>query len=146
MRLLVLPFLLGACTAAEPGVVRKGDLEIHGAFAFSPPTASEAAGYFTVVNRGSVPDTLVGITSPVAASAMLHAQVPDGGMMRMEHVEAPVLPPRDSLVLAPGGNHLMLMNLDHLPQPGDSISVTLAFARAGAVTVVLPVRSYADAP
>lgn len=146
MRSLALPFLLGACAAGEPGVVRTGDLEVHGAFAFSPPTTSEAAGYFTVVNLGSSPDTLVSITSPVAASAMLHTQVPDGGMMRMEHVSTPVLPARDSLVLAPGGTHLMLMNLDRLPKPGDSISVTLTFARAGTATVMLPVRSYGDAP
>jgi copper(I)-binding protein len=77
---------------------------------------------------------------------MLHTQVPDGGMMRMEHVSTPVLPARDSLVLAPGGTHLMLMNLDRLPKPGDSISVTLTFARAGTATVMLPVRSYGDAP
>ena len=42
---------------------------------------------------------------------MLHGQVPDGGMVRMEHVAAPVVPAGDSLVLAPGGTHLMLMNL-----------------------------------
>jgi copper(I)-binding protein len=146
VRLGVLPLLLSACAAREPGVVATGDLEVHGAFAFAPPTASEAAAYFTVVNRGSSPDTLVSITSPIAASAMLHSQVPDGGMMRMEAVETPVLPPRDSLVLAPGGTHLMLMSLDRLPGPGDSISVTLTFSRAGTATIMLPVRSYGDAP
>jgi copper(I)-binding protein len=40
----------------------------------------------------------------------------------------------------------MLMNLSHLPAPGDSITVSLVFARAGSVTMRLPVRSYGDAP
>lgn len=138
--------LAGACAARERGAVSVGDLQVHGAFAFAPPTTSEAAGYFTVVNRGSSPDTLRSISSPIAAGAMLHGQVPDGGMVRMVHIEAPVVAARDSLALAPGGTHLMLMTLNHLPRVGDSISVTLDFARAGAVTVMLPVRAYGDAP
>ena len=138
--------LAGACTAREPGVVAAGDLEVHGAFAFAPPTTSEAAGYFTVVNRGGLPDTLLALTSPIAGGAMIHGQVPDGGMVRMVHIDAPAVPARDSLVLAPGGTHLMLMTLDRLPRPGDTIAVTLTFARAGAVNVGLPVHAYGDAP
>jgi copper(I)-binding protein len=138
--------LASACAPGDGSVVKAGTLEIHGAFAFAPPTPSEAAGYFTVVNRARTPDTLVSITSPVAASAMVHGQVPDGGMVRMQHVAAPVIPPGDSLVLAPGGTHLMLMDLTSLPKPGDSISVTLVFSRAGPVELKLPVRAYGDAP
>jgi hypothetical protein len=144
--MVFLLLLAGACTARKAGVVTAGDLEVHGAFSFAPPTQSEAAGYFTVVNSGREPDTLVSVTSPIAAAAMLHGQVQDGGMVRMTHVEAPVVPARDSLVLRPGGTHLMLMTLDRLPRPGDSISVTLTFSRAGAVSVMLPVRAYSDAP
>lgn len=141
--MLLLP---GACAPREPGVVAAGNLEVHGAFAFAPPTESEAAGYFTVVNRGTVPDTLLALTSPIAGAAMLHGQVPDGGMVRMVHLDAPTIPARDSLVLAPGSAHLMLTTLDRLPRPGDTIAVTLTFARAGAVNVRLPVRAYGDAP
>ena len=146
MRLVVVAMFATACTAREPGVVAAGTLEVHGAFAFAPPTTSEAAVYFTVVNHGRVTDTIVRIASPVAASAMLHSQVPDGGMVRMQHMDAAAIAPGDSLVLAPGGTHLMLMDLTRLPRPGDSIAVTLVFARAGSVAVMLPVRSYGDAP
>ena len=146
MRLAALWLLAAACSRGDGRVVSAGDLEVRDAFAFSPPTTSEAAGYFTVVNRGSTPDTLLAISSPIAASAMLHGQVPDGGMVRMEHVEAAVIPARDSLVLAPGGMHVMFMDLERRPQPGDSIAVRLRFARAGEVTLMIPVRSYSDAP
>jgi periplasmic copper chaperone A len=77
---------------------------------------------------------------------MIHGQVPDGGMGRMQHIEAAAIAPGDSLVLAPGATHLMLMDLSRLPHPGDSIAVTLVFARAGSLVVTLPVRSYGDAP
>ena len=144
--MVALLLLAAACTAREPGVVTAGDLSVHGAFSFAPPTPSEAAGYFTIVNSGGRPDTLLTVASPIAAGAMLHGQVQDGGMVRMTHVEAPVVSAGDSLVLAPGGTHLMLITLDRLPKPGDSIPVTLTFARAGVVSIMLPVRAYGDAP
>jgi len=145
VKMAALLLLAGACTARSGGVAA-GDLEVHGAFSFAPPTTSEAAGYFTVVNRGRQADTLLRVTSPIAAGAMLHGQVQDGGMVRMTNVEAPVVPASDSLVLSPGGTHLMLMTLDRLPKPGDTVPVTLTFSRAGAVPVMLPVRAYGDAP
>ena len=138
--------LASGCAPRDGSIARAGDLEIHHAFVFAPPTTSEAAGYFTVVNHGSAPDTLVAISSPIARSAMIYQQVPDGGMVRMEHVEVAIVPARDSLVLAPGGTHVMFMNLDHLPQPGGSLDVRLVFSRAGNVTMTMPVRSYSDAP
>jgi hypothetical protein len=138
--------LAGGCTARDAGIVTSGDIQVHGGFAFAPPTTSEAAGYFTIVNRGAGPDTLLTLTSSVAAGAMLHGQVQDGGMVRMVHLEAPLILARDSLVLSPGGTHLMLMTLEQLPKQGDSLPVTLTFARAGTVTVMLPVRAYGDAP
>jgi periplasmic copper chaperone A len=144
--MVFLLLLAGACTAREAGVVTAGDVKVHGAFSFAPPTQSEAAGYFTVVNSGRQPDTLLSVTSPIAAGAMLHGQVQDGGMVRMTHLEAPVVPAGDSLVLQPGGTHLMLMTLDRLPRPGDSVPVTLTFSRAGTMSVMLPVRAYGDAP
>ena len=145
MKRAALLLLAGACTARSGGVAA-GDLEVHGAFSFAPPTTSEAAGYFTVVNRGRQADTLLRVTSPIAAGAMLHGQVQDGGMVRMTNVEAPVVPASDSLVLSPGGTHLMLMTLDRLPKPGDTVPVTLTFSRAGAISILLPVRAYGDAP
>ena len=129
MRIVLLLVCISGCAPGDARVVKAGNLEIHGAFAFAPPTTTEAAGYFTVVNHGSSPDTLVSITSPIATSAMLHQQVPEGGMVRMEHVAAAPVPPGDSLVLAQGGVHLMLMNLSQLPKPGDSIAVSLVLSR-----------------
>jgi len=146
VRAVLLLMCISGCAPRDARVATAGDLEVHGAFVFAPPTTSEAAGYFTVVNRGSTPDTLVGISSPIAASAMLHAQVPDGGMVRMEHVVAAPVMPGDSLVLAPGGTHVMFTSLEHLPQPGSSLVVRLKFSRAGVVTMMMPVRSYGDAP
>jgi periplasmic copper chaperone A len=145
MKRALLLLLATACATPE-GTVRAGGITIDRGFAFAPPMTSEAAAYFTIVNRSGAPDTLRAITSPIAQAAMLHGQSSSGGMVQMHDMAAPVIGARDSLVLAPGGTHLMLMTLDHLPRPGDTISVTLEFARAGSLTVPLPVRAYGDAP
>ncbi len=121
-------------------------VEVHEAYAFAPATPEAAAVYFTVVNRGSRADTLVAARVDGAAGAMLHRTVEEGGTAHMEHVVALPLAPGDSAALAPGRMHLMLTGLARLPQAGDTLSLTLRFARAGERAVRVPVRAYGDAP
>jgi hypothetical protein len=40
----------------------------------------------------------------------------------------------------------MFTSLELRPEPGSSLVVRLKFARAGVVTMMMPVRSYSDAP
>lgn len=133
---------LVACTGAGA----TSGVEVRDGFLFAPVTQGEAAAYFTAVNRGPAADTLLGLTSPIAASVMVHRQVVDGGLAQMEHVTELAVAPGDSIVLAPGGLHAMLVTLDRLPVAGDSVSLTLRFARAGTITVTVPVRDYGAAP
>lgn len=142
MKRLSLLLLAGACTAT--GSAGAGGITVRRGFAFAPATPSEAAAYFTVTNAGATPDTLLHIDSPLAAEAGLHRTSSDGGMMHMQPMGAVVIGAHDSLVLAPGGTHLMLTTLRSMPHAGDTITVTLRFARAGDVVAVLPVRAYGD--
>ena len=48
--------------------------------------------------------------------------------------------PAQSVTLAPGGYHLMLMQLKAPLKKGDKVPVTLAFERAGQVKVTLDVQ------
>jgi len=132
----------GACSAPA----RRGTLEVHGAYAFAPITTEEAAVYFTVVNHGNTPDTLVGATCGCARSAALHQESKRGmtGMGGMVMERNVPIAPGDSLDLMPGGTHLMLDSLDHLPKAGERISVTLRFAHTGTVVLEVPVRPYAQ--
>ncbi|MBK9067247.1 MAG: copper chaperone PCu(A)C [Gemmatimonadetes bacterium] len=90
-----------------------------------------------ITNRGTTPDTLLGASSPAAAGAMLH-----GGSMA--HVMTLPIPAGGTLALAPGGTHIMLTDFVAMPQAGDSLTLILTFARAGRVTLQLPVRKYGD--
>jgi copper(I)-binding protein len=48
-----------------------------------------------------------------------------------------------SLVLEPGGAHLMLVGLEDALKAGEELVLTLEFANAGAVDVVVPVSATA---
>jgi copper(I)-binding protein len=50
------------------------------------------------------------------------------GAMKMQKIDGGlVIPAGQSVVLEPGGNHLMLMELTQAIEPGSQISVTLDF-------------------
>jgi periplasmic copper chaperone A len=126
-------------------IAETSNLSIYGAFV-PEPAADIGALYFTMVDRDGKGDRLLGVTTAVALMTHLHSTVTEGDTSRMLPVEGGiVLPPNGMTELAPGGLHVMLMNLSTALTVGDTIQVTLQFERAGAVTIDVPVVSYEDA-
>jgi periplasmic copper chaperone A len=95
--------------------------------------------YLTITDTGPA-DTLTGVASPVAAMAGLHETVNDNGVMKMRPVASLPVTPGKPLTLAPGGYHIMLMDLKQPLKEGDSFPVTLSFAKAGQVTATATVE------
>lgn len=132
--------------AAEnaPPVTAAGGLMVVGPRIARPPAGDQAVLYLTVRNEGPDADTLVAIRSAFAASASLHESIVRNGVARMAPAGTPVLEPGGRLELRPGGLHGMLGGLVQPLEVGDTVQVTLVFARAGDVTLSVPVVSYAD--
>ena len=63
-----------------------------------------------------------------------------GGMMTMREVERIELPAGETVVLEPGGYHVMLLDLAAPLELGDTVEVTLTFEVAGDVVVTAEVR------
>ena len=127
------------------GQVTKSALAFS-AYAMRTPPGGQTmtAAYFTVRNTGSSADRLVSVSCACAASAMMHTTTRTNGMVGM--TEAPdgfALPAGKTLVFAPGGNHVMLSGLTGALKEGDVVNVVLTFAKAGPITLHVPVR---DAP
>jgi hypothetical protein len=122
-------------TAATGARITAGDIVIENAFAFEPITAASGAAYFKVKNKGSAPDTILEATSPAARAAAFHGS-------DMGHLEALEIPAGGEVELKPGATHLMLTDFSAPPAAGDSLTLSLRFARAGTVTLSLPVRRY----
>ena len=136
-----------ACRAQDaPAVADAPGLVLRDGVVVEPVTGDVAAGYVTVTNRTPLPDTLLEVLTPIAASAEVHAQVEAGGMVHMEHQHHLVIPAGGEVVLAPGGLHLMLQELNATIAAGDTVAVTFRFARAGDLRAEFPVVRYRDLP
>ncbi len=106
-----------------------------------PPSAAVAGGYLTLANAGAADDRLVSVSSDSAERVEMHEMQMDNGMMRMrELTDGVALPAGASTTLAPGGNHLMLINPQQPLTPGTTIEATLTFEHAAPVTVTFNVR------
>jgi copper(I)-binding protein len=135
--LLLLPFAAGA---ADPGI------QITDAWSRATAgTAAPGVAYLTITDTGAA-DTLLGVTTPVAGSAMLHKSSETGGIMRMDMVDSLPITAGATVRFEPGGYHIMLMGLTHALKPDETFPLTLEFAHAGKQTVTVTVRKLGDAP
>lgn len=98
-----------------------------------------AAGFLKIENRSGGEEVLLGLDCPDAAAVEMHEMFHEGDMMKMRKMEQWTLPARGSLVLAPGGGHLMFMGLRRTLKEGDSVQLTLHFKQAGDRMISMPV-------
>ena len=93
---------------------------------------------------------LVGVETPVAKIAEIHSMAMEGDTMRMRPVASVELPARQAVALAPGGYHLMLMELQQVLAVGQRVDLTLVFEDAAGLrtrrTVSAEVRAGAAKP
>ncbi|MEO1657464.1 MAG: copper chaperone PCu(A)C [Pseudomonadota bacterium] len=98
------------------------------------PGASMAAAYLTL--EGPEADRLIAAEIEGVGTTELHTVLMDeDGVMRMRPVEGYDLAAGGSVVLEPGGNHLMLMEINEPLEAGQTRTTTLRF-ESGAETVI----------
>ncbi len=138
------PTLLALAAACDAGPADDAGLTVSAALVAEPVLAERAAMYFVVSNRGPQDDRLDGISTAVAERAEIHRTVDHGGVMAMEPVGSLLIPAGQSVRLAPGGHHVMLLDLTGTLAAGDSVQTTLHFRQAGDVPVVARVVAYSE--
>jgi copper(I)-binding protein len=100
------------------------------------PGAKAGGGYALIRNTGKTEDRFLGGRTSVAASVDVHSMAMDGNIMRMRPVSGGLaISPGGSVALKPGGYHLMLMGLKQPLKRGETVTITLRFAKAGEVPV-----------
>jgi len=140
-------FLFVAPVRAEE--VKAGDLVITQAWSRATPGGAKiAGGYLTIENKGSAPDRLIGGTGEVAGKIEVHEMSMKDGVMTMRFLDKGLaIEPGKTVKLAPGGYHLMMLDLKSPLKQGDKVPVTLEFEKAGKVTLSLDVQGVgAQAP
>lgn len=119
-----------------------GAIEIEDAWSrATPKLAPTGAGFMKIENEGAAPDRLLAAACDCAEFVEIHQMKNDGGVMKMQEVEAGiVIPAGDEVVLKPGGYHIMFINLKRPFSVGDKVRTTLTFERAGKIDVDLDVQ------
>lgn len=123
------------------------DIEIAGAWARAMLQAQPTGGvYLTIINRGTAAERLVGAASPRAGRVEIHEMDMEGDVMKMRPVEGGVeIGPGETVELAPGGLHLMVLDVRGPFAEGEQVPVTLEFENAGKAEISVEVRAAAPA-
>ena len=131
-----------AATPASAHDYEAGSLRIAHPWArATPPRAGVAGAYMVIENTGNEADRLLGGTTDAAEKVQVHSMTMDGGIMKMRQLkDGLTIPAGETVTLAPGGYHLMLINPVAPLKEGASVPATLTFEKAGAVKVELAVE------
>ena len=133
--LLCLMILLCACTSSPGKVV------ITGAWARPADSGANSAAYFEI--EGSAQGVVLqSVSSKVAEKTELHRTIIDAeGNARLEHQESVEIIGGENISFAPGGYHVMFINLHEPLKVGDIFNLTLNFEKAGEVNIDVAVQT-----
>ena len=131
--LLFISFLLLSPAWAGEG------LDVQGWARATATKARNGAAYIAIKNSSGSGDRLLSGKSLVANSAALHNHVMDNGVMKMRPVGSLNIPAYGTVIMKPGGLHVMLMGLKSPLAKGGSLLLTLTFEKAGDMTVQIKI-------
>ena len=148
-RVFIYAALLMLTVPAFADDIKAGDLVITQAWSRATPAGAKiGGGFLTIENKGSAADKLVAVSGDIAGKIEIHEMTMNDGVMKMRALDKPLaIEPGKTVKLAPGGYHLMMMDLKSPLKKGDKVPVTLEFEKAGKVEVTLDVQGVgAQAP
>lgn len=136
--ILTLAILTGCARAERAG------LSVESAWARpSPQAASSSAFYMQIINRATQEEILHEARADHCQVVEIHqTTMDDEHVMHMAPVSdgALTIPPGETVVLEPGGLHLMCVGLLEPLVAGQDLRLTLDFEVAGSVPITVEVR------
>jgi copper(I)-binding protein len=113
---------------------------VHDAWARASAGSAVTGAVYLTLTGGDTPDSIVGVSAEVAATAEVHESFADDGVMKMRRVPLLPIPAGTAVALAPGGEHVMLIGLKRPLIAGQSFPLTMTFEHAASVTVEVKVQ------
>jgi copper(I)-binding protein len=127
----------GLALGEESTPAANSALVIEGAWVRAlPPTQKMTAGYLRLTNTGQSTLGVVGASASIANLVEIHTTVEVDGLVRMQQLESLSVAAGESIEFAPGGTHLMLMGMEHMPRPGEEVQLCLQLALGSEVCTV----------
>src|ERR1700761_5005533 len=123
IQIIVAQFAVLPASAADYTV---GSIHITDPWARATPKgASAGASYMTITNNGTAPDRVSCVSSDASGQCQIHSMTMEGGVMKMRPVEGGLeIKPGETVMLKPGGFHLMLTDLKHPLDAGQTLKTT----------------------
>jgi len=148
----MVPLLLAACTSSDqqpaqdtasaeaPAQTMHG-ITVRGAWARIADSAATGGAYVTLVNGNTTPVEIVGAASATADAVEIHETTHHDGMASMTARPSIVIAAGDSLLMAPGGVHVMLIGLHRALVAGDQVPLVVQLATGDLLPLTIPVRA-----
>ncbi len=130
--------IASSCVVSTSGFAAEAVTVGHAWARATAPGQKAAGAYMELVS--TVDAALIGVETAVAARAELHLMSMDGGVMRMRAVEKIDLPARKTVKLAPGGLHVMLIDLKQPLKAGDKVPLALKVRGADAAVSTIKIE------
>ncbi|MEI8401216.1 MAG: copper chaperone PCu(A)C [Alcaligenaceae bacterium] len=128
-------------TLAQAADFTAGPLEINDLWVRgSVPGQTNGAGYMQINNPTGVSDRLLSAQSEASTRLELHTVLTENGVAKMRQVNGIDIPAKGSAKLAPGGFHMMFLQLTGPFKQGELVPVVLKFEKAGEVRVNFTVK------
>lgn len=117
------------------------ELEVHEPWVvLAPPGAYATAAFMELHNAGEAPVDVVEADAPGFEAVELHRSFNEDGMHRMVRQDRISVPAGESVALAPGGLHIMLIGPEAALAEGERIAIELRFDDGSSQTVEAVVR------
>jgi copper(I)-binding protein len=126
--IVVLAAFLSACSAP-------GDLEVHQAWVRPTAQGENAAVYLTLHNHSANADELTGATTTVADMVEIHESKMENDVMQMGMLTSLPIAADEEIIFAPGGLHIMLVNIKDELVLGEHIGLVLHFKNHADIVV-----------
>ena len=140
----VMTIMASTCTnaiAAASDIFSFSEMQLRATVAGMPSSAA----YLKIHNNGVSDDRLIAAKAAIAQRAEIHSMELDNGVMRMRAVDdGLVIAAGESVTLAPGGLHIMLMGLTTDLAPDTEHEIILVFEKAGDVKLTGTAKRPAD--
>jgi copper(I)-binding protein len=138
--LALVPLTAATAQAADYDV---GSIHISQPWARATPKgAASGAAYMTITNNGKTSDRVSCVSSDASAECQIHTMTMDNGVMMMRPVEGGLeIKPGETVTLKPASLHVMLVNLTHPLEQGNTVKATLKFENAGTIDVEYPIAA-----
>ena len=127
--LVIFLAFLAACSSSDNNSLNeKVKIKItDGYFLLPPPGRSVTGGYLNIQNNSEKDITLIGIDADKFSTIEVHEHRQEDGIMQMRKVDNLMIPSKGSIVMRPGGYHLMIFGITKDFVVDDVVDVNLKF-------------------